>query len=64
MAMPSFGNNRLATSAPAMPEASRMGRGIDFGVERMRMVDRLVRSGYIKAPTIRAAFKPIHNHPM
>ena len=33
-----------------------MGRGIDFVSERARMVDRLVRSGYIKDPTVRAAF--------
>ncbi len=33
-----------------------MGRGFDFVAERSRMVDRLVRSGYIKDPTIRAAF--------
>ena len=33
-----------------------MGRGIDFGAERMRMVDRLVRSGYIKDPTVRTTF--------
>src|SRR2546428_10097872 len=42
--------------APSLPEATRMGHGIDFGAERMRMVDRLVRSGYIKDPTVRAAF--------
>ncbi|TLZ55831.1 MAG: protein-L-isoaspartate(D-aspartate) O-methyltransferase [Methanobacteriota archaeon] len=33
-----------------------MGRGIDFVSERARMVDRLVRSGYLKDPTVRAVF--------
>ena len=33
-----------------------MGREVDFPAERVRMVDRLVRSGYVKDPTIRAAF--------
>src|SRR3989442_10959361 len=33
-----------------------MGRGIDFISERARMVDRLVRSGYLKDPTVRAVF--------
>src|SRR2546425_1295172 len=33
-----------------------MGRGVDFPAERVRMVDRLVRSGYLKDVAIRAAF--------
>src|SRR5437667_10130083 len=33
-----------------------MGRGIDFPAERVRMVDRLVRSGYLKDAAVRAAF--------
>ncbi len=36
-----------------------MGRGIDFAAERERMVDRLVRSGYIKDPRIRDAFRAV-----
>src|SRR5437870_12038710 len=33
-----------------------MGRGVDFPAERVRMVDRLVRSGYLKDPAVRATF--------
>ena len=33
-----------------------MGRGVDFPAERVRMVDRLVRSGYLKDAAVRAAF--------
>jgi len=33
-----------------------MGRGVDFPAERVRMVDRLVRSGYLKDAEVRAAF--------
>jgi protein-L-isoaspartate(D-aspartate) O-methyltransferase len=33
-----------------------MGRGTDFAAERARMVDRLVRSGYIRQEAIRSAF--------
>src|SRR6267143_2332216 len=33
-----------------------MGREVDFPAERVRMVDRLVRSGDVKDPTVRAAF--------
>ena len=33
-----------------------MGRGTDFAARRVRMVDRLVRSGYIQQPRVRAAF--------
>src|SRR5439155_18316768 len=33
-----------------------MGRGVDFPAERVRMVDRLVRSGYLKDAGVRAAF--------
>src|SRR5467141_4931443 len=33
-----------------------MGRGVDFAAERVRMVDRLVRSGYLKDAAVRAAF--------
>ena len=32
-----------------------MGRGIDFPAERVRMVDRLVRSGYLKAKELPAS---------
>jgi len=38
-----------------MPDEA-MGREFDFVAERARMVDRLVRSGYIKDAPIRAAF--------
>src|SRR5438132_668354 len=33
-----------------------MGRGVDFPAERVRMVDRLVRSGHLKDAAVRAAF--------
>src|SRR5438132_14036968 len=33
-----------------------MGRGVDFPAERVRMVDRLVRSGHLKDAGVRAAF--------
>src|SRR5438309_9597678 len=33
-----------------------MGRGVEFPAERVRMVDRLVRSGYLKDAGVRAAF--------
>src|SRR5947209_9977260 len=33
-----------------------MGRGVDFPAERVRMADRLVRSGYLKDAAVRAAF--------
>src|SRR5437879_9610511 len=33
-----------------------MGRGVAFPAERVRMVDRLVRSGYLKDAGVRAAF--------
>src|SRR2546427_11517851 len=33
-----------------------MGRGVDFAAERVRMVDQLVRSGYLKDAAVRAAF--------
>src|SRR2546430_15943950 len=33
-----------------------MGRGVDFATERVRMVDQLVRSGYLKDAAVRAAF--------
>src|SRR6266571_5576119 len=33
-----------------------MGRGVDFPAERVRMMDRLVRSGYLKDAEVRAAF--------
>src|SRR5437879_8521419 len=33
-----------------------MGRGDDFLAERVRMVDRLVRSGYLKDSAVRATF--------
>lgn len=33
-----------------------MGRAIDFATQRTRMVDRLVRSGYIRDPRVRTAF--------
>jgi protein-L-isoaspartate(D-aspartate) O-methyltransferase len=33
-----------------------MGRGVDFPGERVRLVDRLVRSGYVKDPDVRGAF--------
>jgi protein-L-isoaspartate(D-aspartate) O-methyltransferase len=36
-----------------------MGRGLEFSSERVRMVDRLVRSGYIKDAAIREAFHAV-----
>src|SRR5438876_497876 len=33
-----------------------MGQGVDFPAERVRMADRLVRSGYLKDAAVRAAF--------
>src|SRR5947208_2087352 len=33
-----------------------MGRGVDFPAERVRMVDRLVRSGYLKDAAVRAPY--------
>src|SRR5213596_416255 len=33
-----------------------MGRQVDFSAERVQLVDRLVRSGYVKDPAVRRAF--------
>ena len=33
-----------------------MGRGTDYPTERVRLVDGLVRSGYLRTPSVRAAF--------
>jgi len=36
-----------------------MGRALDFSVERERMVGQLVRSGYVKNPRVRDAFRAV-----